>query len=108
LWVTVVDVADGSASVRRALALRPEFTHTLHGVLRAQALRPFSAGDADRALDRLRDADTPMWARACASTRCAAVSAHDGGGTRPERGKATHQGASRGGNPMESHQGASR
>jgi hypothetical protein len=74
LWITLVDAADGRVRVRRAVALRPEFTHALHGVLRAQALRPFQGAAADRALDRLRYAATPLSLRARVRIRCAAVS----------------------------------
>ncbi len=74
LWITLVDADDGRVRVRRAVALRPEFTHALHGVLREQALRPFRGAAADRALDRLRYADTPLSLRALVRVRCAAVS----------------------------------
>jgi hypothetical protein len=78
LWITLVDADAGRVRVRRAVALRPEFTHALHGVLRAQALRPFRGAAADRALDRLRYAATPLSLRARVRTKCAAVSG-DGG-----------------------------
>ena len=59
LWITLVDTATGRARIGRAVALRPEFTHALHGVLREQAMRPFQVAAADRALDR-----TPIRGRA--------------------------------------------
>ncbi|WP_406696984.1 hypothetical protein V5E97_38965 [Singulisphaera sp. Ch08] len=74
LWITLVDDRNGRVRVRRAVALRPEFTHTLHGVLRAQALRPFQGPTVQRALERLHEALPVLGLRACVRTRCAAVS----------------------------------
>jgi hypothetical protein len=84
LWIILLDAEDGRVRIRRAVALRPEFTHALHGELRAQALRPFQGADADRALDRLRYAATPLLLRARVRTKCAAVS-DDGGRWAPTR-----------------------
>jgi hypothetical protein len=79
LWITLVDTATGRARIRRAVALRPEFTHALHGVLREQAMRPFRVEAAEWALDRLRYVDGPLAPRARVRTRCAAVSDYGGG-----------------------------
>ena len=78
LWITLVDTATGRDRIGRAVALRPEFTHALHGVLREQAMRPFQVAAADRALDGLRCATDPLELRARVRTRCAAVSDHGG------------------------------
>ena len=78
LWITLVDTATGRALIRRAVALRPEFTHALHGVLYEQAMRLFRVEAADRALDGLRYAESPMLLRARVRTKCAAVSDHGG------------------------------
>jgi hypothetical protein len=78
LWITLLDTATGHARIGRAVALRPEFTHALHGALREQAMRPFHAAAADQALDGLQFAACPLELRACVTTRCAAVSDHGG------------------------------
>ncbi|SIO65877.1 hypothetical protein SAMN05444166_7870 [Singulisphaera sp. GP187] len=74
LWITLVDDWTGRVRVRRAVALRPEFAHTLHGVLRAQALRPYQPSTVHRAGERLHEALPDLALRACVQTRCAAVS----------------------------------
>ena len=70
LRITLVDTATGRDRIGRAVALRPEFTHALQGVLREQAMRPFQVAAADRALDALRCATDPLELRARARTRC--------------------------------------
>ena len=87
LWITLVDIDDGRVRVCRAVALRPEFTHALHGVLREQALRPFRGAAADRALDGLRDSATPLALRARVRTRCAAVSDYGADGLATRAGR---------------------
>ena len=64
LWITLWDTATGRVRIGRAVALRPEFTHALHGVLREQAMRPFHVASAERALDGLRFAAGPLELRA--------------------------------------------
>jgi hypothetical protein len=86
LWITSWDRAAGRARIGRAVALRPEFTHALHGALREQAMRPFHVAAADRALDRLRFAAGPIAPRARAVTRCAAVSGQGVGWTSTRAG----------------------
>jgi len=76
LWISHVDVAEGRDRVLRAVALRPEFAHVLHGVLRDQSLRPFRAADAARALGRLRRMTRGSGLRVYARTRCAAASGY--------------------------------
>jgi hypothetical protein len=83
LWITLEDTTTGQARIGRAVALRPEFTHALHGVLREQAMRPFQVAAADRALDRLQFAAGPLALRARVVTNCAAVSDHGGRSRRP-------------------------
>jgi hypothetical protein len=83
LWITLEDTATGRARIGRAVALRPEFTHALHGVLREQAMRPFQVAAADRALDRLQFGAGPLALRARVVTKCAAVSDHGGRSRRP-------------------------
>lgn len=78
LWITLVDTVPGQPRINRAVALRPEFTHALHGVLRQQAERPFQAAAAGRALDRLRYAARPLELLSQVRTRSAAVSRHGG------------------------------
>jgi hypothetical protein len=70
LWITLVDADDGRTRAGRAVALRPEFAHALHGMLRTQALQPFHRADADQAFDRIRFATDPFTVNACAKTRC--------------------------------------
>ena len=83
LWITLVDEEGGRVRVRRAVALRPEFTRDQHGVLRAQALRPFRCAAADRALDRIRDSGTSLLDQARVRTKCAAVSDYGSRNPRP-------------------------
>lgn len=78
LWITLVDTATGDTRIGRAVALRPAFTHALHGALREQAMRPFHAAAADQALDGLQYAARPLELRARAMIKCAAVSDHGG------------------------------
>jgi hypothetical protein len=78
LWITLWDTATGRARMGRAVALRPEFTRALHGVLREQAMRPFHVASAERALDGLRFASAPLELRARVMTRSTAAS-RDGG-----------------------------
>jgi hypothetical protein len=74
LWITLVDTATGRARIRRAVALRPAFTHALHGALRERAMRPFQVAAACRALDGLQCAACSLDVRACVMTKCAPVS----------------------------------
>jgi hypothetical protein len=90
-----MDTTPGRPRIGRAVALRPEFTHALHGVLREQAVRPFQVAAAERALDRLQFAACPLELRACVRTRCAAVSDHGADGFRPGRGETTRHRTSR-------------
>jgi hypothetical protein len=78
LWITLVDTATGRARIGRAVALRPAFTRALHVALREQAIRPFHAAAADRALDGLQYAARPLELQARAMTKSAAVSDHGG------------------------------
>jgi hypothetical protein len=101
LWITLVATATGWALIRRAVALRPEFTHALHGVLREQALRPFGVEAADWALDGLRYQEGPLSLRARVRTKCAAISDRGGrwASTRAGRDNAAE------GNPMRNTDG---
>src|SRR6185312_5685886 len=78
LWITLADTATGRDRIGRAVALRPTFTLALHGALREQAIRPFDATAADRALDGLQYAARPLELQTRAMTKSAAVSDHAG------------------------------
>jgi hypothetical protein len=99
LWINLVDTATGRARIGRAVALRPAFTHALHGTLREQAIRPFDAAAADRALDGLQFAACPLELRARVTTRCAAVSDHGGRWVPTRSGRDERHETSRRGNP---------
>ncbi len=107
LWITLVDTATGHARIGRAVALSPEFTHALHGALREQAMRPFDAASADRALDGLQIAASRLERRARVTTRCAAVSDHGGRWASPQAGRGEQHETSRSGNHMNHHPGNS-
>lgn len=85
LWITLVDADNGRARAGRAVALRPEFTYALHGVLRAQALRRFHGAAADRALDRIRFAPGPFDLDVVATTWCPGSGATPRGRPAPGR-----------------------
>ena len=79
LRIAIVDPATRRTHTRRAVALRPEFTHALHAALREQALRPFHVEAADRALDRLKFSSESLESRIRVRSRSAAVTDHGDG-----------------------------
>jgi hypothetical protein len=87
LRITLLDRATGRARIGRAVALRPEFTHALHGELRGQAMRPFRVEAAVRAWERLRLAAGLLELQARVVTKCAAVSDHGGRGASTRAGR---------------------
>jgi hypothetical protein len=95
LWITLVDTDDGRVCTCRAVVLRPEFTHALHGVLREQALRPFRGAIADGALSWLRSASTPRALMSRVRTKCAAVWDYGRMGSQADRGGTRQCGAFR-------------